>query len=34
MRISGWIFLGMSWASIICLAIFCFYKIFTRKRVD
>lgn len=34
MRSSGWAFLIASWAFIISLAAFCFYKVFTKKRVD
>lgn len=34
MRPSGWIFLVLSWGLIFELVIFCFYKIFTKKKVD
>ena len=34
MRPSGWIFLILSWGFILGLVIFCFYKIFAKKRVD
>jgi hypothetical protein len=34
MKISGWVFLAVSWAIIMGLTTFCFYKIFTKKKVD
>ena len=34
MRFSGWIFLTISWAFILVLAALCFYKVFTKKRVE
>ena len=34
MRFSGWAFLILSWGAIIILTIFCFYRIFTKKKVD
>ena len=34
MKLSGWLFLLVSWGFIIGLTIFCFYKIFTKKKVD
>jgi len=34
MRITGWAFLIVSWALITGLVIFCFYKMFGKKRVD
>jgi len=34
MRPSGWVFLILSWGAIIALVAFCFYKIFTKKKVD
>ena len=34
MRLSGWIFLILSWAFILALTAFCFYKVFTKKKVD
>jgi len=34
MRLSGWIFLAISWGFIISLAVFSFYKILTKKKVD
>ncbi len=32
MRLSGWIFLTFSWAFILTLITFCFYKVFTGKK--
>jgi hypothetical protein len=34
MRLSGWIFLALSWGFILSLTAFCFWKVFTKKRVD
>gem|GEM_PF-1871489 len=34
MRISGWIFLTMSWAFIIMLGAFCFYKVLSKNKID
>jgi len=34
MRCSGWIFLIISWAFILMLVSFCFYKVFTKKKVN
>lgn len=34
MRLSGWFFLVMSWGFIIGLVVFCFYRIFTKKKLD
>ena len=34
MRLSGWIFLLLSWAFILILTAFCFYKVFAKKKVD
>ena len=34
MKISGWIFLLLSWGLIIFLSVFSFYKILTKKKVD
>jgi len=34
MRLSGWVFLIISWSSIICLAVFCLHKVLTKKKVD
>ncbi len=31
MKISGWIFMAISWGVIIFLAAFCFKKIFSKK---
>lgn len=31
MNFFGWFFLGISWLGIIGLAVFCFYKIFSKK---
>ncbi len=31
MNIGGWIFLVLSWGFIISLAVFCFYKVFSKK---
>lgn len=33
-RLSGWAFLILSWSAIVVLTVFCFYKIFTKKKVD
>lgn len=33
MKFSGWLFLILSWGSIIGLAVFCFYKVFSKKEV-
>jgi hypothetical protein len=32
MRPDGWIFLGVSWALILGLCVFCFNRIFARRR--
>ena len=34
MRLSGWIFMGLSWAFILFLVAFCFWKMFFKKKVD
>ena len=34
MRISGWIFLILSWGLMFSLVLFCFYRIFAKKKVD
>lgn len=34
MRISGWIFLVVSWVSITAVAVFCLHKILTRKKIS
>ncbi len=34
MKISGWIFMILSWGIIISLCAFSFYKILTKKKVD
>ena len=34
MRESGWLFLVLSWGFIIALVIFCFYKIFSKKKLN
>lgn len=34
MRLSGWTFLIISWGLITALVIFCFYRVFTKKKVD
>lgn len=34
MRLSGWVFLVFSNGFIATLTIFCFYKIFTKKKVE
>jgi flagellar biogenesis protein FliO len=34
MRPSGWAFLFLSWGFIISLVIFCFWKIFAKKKVS
>ena len=34
MRLSGWAFLILSWGFIIALTVFCFYKIFAKKKVE
>jgi len=34
MRSSGWMFLMVSWSFIIGLTLFCFYKVFTKKKLD
>ena len=31
---AGIIFMIVSWAFILSLAVFCFYKIFTKKKID
>jgi len=33
MKISGWLFLVLSWAFILGLTLSCFYKIFTKKKL-
>jgi len=34
MRPAGWAFLVLSWGFIVTLVAFCFYKIFSKKKVD
>jgi hypothetical protein len=34
MRVSGWLFLILSWAFIIGLTAFCFYKVFAKKKLS
>lgn len=34
MRPYGWLFLLASWGFITGLVIFCFYKIFSKKKLD
>lgn len=34
MNFYGWIFLTASWAAIIGLTLFCFYKVFTEKEEE
>jgi hypothetical protein len=34
MRISGWLFLIFSWGFIIGLTVFCFYRVFAKRKVD
>lgn len=34
MKTGGWIFMALSWGFIIGLAVFCFYKIFSKKKVE
>jgi len=34
MKTSGWIFLIFSWGFITALVLFCFYKIFTKKKLQ
>jgi len=34
MRLSGWIFLVISWAFIVGLNIACFRKVFMKKKID
>jgi hypothetical protein len=31
MKISGWIFLIVSWGTIIVMAVFCFYQLWLKK---
>jgi hypothetical protein len=33
MNIYGWVFIIVSWALIIGLAIFCFVKVFSRRQI-
>lgn len=33
MTIQGALFMGISWLIIISLAVFCFHRIFTRKKL-
>jgi len=33
MRLSGWIFIILSWGMIIALIVFCLIKIFTKKEL-
>jgi len=33
MRTSGWIFLVTSWGLILGLTGFCFYKVFSKKKI-
>lgn len=30
----GWVFMVFSWSMIICLAFFCFFSIFKKKKID
>lgn len=32
MRLSGWVFMFLSWGFIISLVTFCFYMIFAKKK--
>lgn len=32
MRPSGWVFLGVSWGLIIGFSLFCFQRVFARRR--
>jgi len=34
MRLSGWIFITISWTFILTLTTFCFYRIFTKKKIE
>lgn len=34
MSVSAWVFLVLSWISIIGLAVFCFAKVFSKKEMD
>ena len=34
MNAGGWTLLILSWSGIIALVVFCFVKIFTKKKVD
>jgi len=34
MNLFGWIFLTVSWAGILGLTAFCFYKVFTEKEEE
>lgn len=34
MKLSGWIFMILSWTFIICQVIFCFNRIFKKGRAD
>jgi hypothetical protein len=34
MNAGGWIFLALSWGSIIGLGVFCFYKVFSKRKIS
>jgi hypothetical protein len=34
MKTGGWVFLILSWSFIVGLVAFCFFKIFTKKKVE
>lgn len=34
MTLLGWVFMACSWFFILALSSFCFYKIFSKKKLD
>jgi len=34
MRLSGWVFMLLSWGFIISLVTFCFCKVFAKKKIE
>jgi len=34
MSVSGWIFISVSWGLIVILTVFCFIKVFSKKKLD
>jgi len=34
MKLGGWIFIFLSWGFILWLVVFCFIKVFSKKKID